>query len=187
MGSDGKVVQWLDACVYWVGDSRHLWRWWAGVALTGLVLLWWITQWGGAAAAKAPSQAEEGVEPVALVVPKGLSTGQLTSAAVRLQEFPWGPEAKKPVIASNQSGNKATQDAPLRWQVQGTFLGADGQRRLLVRFEGNKQPDEFLGAKQVLPNGWVLQDVQRFEVWVRDPAADEAVWMPWGDLGKSAP
>ena len=75
----------------------------------------------------------------------------------------------------------------MRWQVQGTFLGADGQRRLLVRFEGNKQPDEFLGAKQVLPNGWVLQDVQRFEVWVRDPAADEAVWMPWGDLGKSAP
>lgn len=185
MGSDGKVVQWLDACVYWVGDSRQLWRWWAGVALTGLVLLWWITQWGGSAAAKAPSQAEEGVEPVALVVPKGLSTGQLTSAAVRLQEFPWGPEAKKPVGPKASASGKAAAPPP-RWQAQGTFLGDDGKRRLLVRFEGDKQPYQFLGVNQVLPNGWVLLAVDRFEVLVLDPTSEKEIQLPWADLAKTA-
>lgn len=184
MGSDGKVMQWLDACVYWVGDSRQLWRWWGWIVIAGFVLLWWGVQWDGPVADEAPSKAQR-LEQVALIVPKTLSTGELTSAAVQLQEFPWGPEAKKPVIASNQSGDKAAQDAPLRWQVQGTFLGDDGQRRLLVRFEGDKQSHQFLGVKQVLPNGWVLQEVDRFEVLVLDPAMDEAVWMPWVDLGKS--
>lgn len=186
MDSDGKVMQWLDACVYWVGDSRQLWRWWGWAAMAGLVLLWWVAQWDGPAVVGVPSKAE-GLEQVTLVVPKALSTGELTSAAVRLQEFPWGPEAKKPVIATGKSGEKAAQDAPLRWQAQGTFLGGDGKRRLLVRFEGDKQPHQFLGAEQVLPNGWVLQDVERFEVLVLDPATEEAVWMPWVDLGKSAP
>lgn len=188
----GANNRWLDAVAQWVGDGRLLWRGWALVLALGLVLVWALVQ-GGAALSEhgagqppggAPARAEGAA--VLVVVPPVVSTTALTGAAVQLQDFPWGPEARKPVLLKPGATGKAAPPA-LRWQAQGTFLGIDGKRRLLVRFEGDKQAHQFLGAGQVLPNGWVLHAVERFEVTVIDPATNEQTQLPWADLMKVAP
>lgn len=182
-----RWVQWLDVGVYWVGDARRLWRGWLAVALLGGVLLWWWAGSGAAPAAQGQPSAAEVAEPVALALPGVLSAGALSSAAVQLQEFPWGPEAQRPVVAVASGGaSQKGPEAPPRWQLQGVFLGDDGRRRVLLQFEGGKQPPQFLRSHQALPNGWILQEIERFDVLVFDPATQEAVWMPWGDVGKPA-
>lgn len=170
----------LEAGLQWLGDGRRLWRLWAVVLVAGGAAIWGLIDVPDASMQDSSAAGDPGAalpDVAALALPPVLSSSALTSGAVLLQAFPWGPEAKKPKVANGQ------QQAVLRWQVVGSFLGQDGKRRLMLRFEGDKEPPQYLGVGGDLPDGRRLRDLGRFEAQVFDPNTQKLTWLSFEQLG----
>lgn len=188
-GAGAAATRWqVQRLWQWLGQGRNLWRGWAWVLALGCVLLLLATGRPPAPSSNAPAQPVPDLA-LAQALPAPLTVAALTDAALQLQEFPWGAEARKPLQpkAGGPAGKGAEAPA-LRWGIAGSFVDADGQRRLLLQFENDKQPPQYLRPGASLPDGRQLWAIERFEALV-SPAGqgqDQAQWQPWGQLASDA-